>query len=47
MFADVRGNRQFISVGNVQGDGRVAMIFMDYPNQTRLKLLGRAEIAVI
>lgn len=47
VFADVRGNKQFISVGNVQGDGRVAMIFMDYPNQTRLKLLGRAELVAV
>lgn len=44
VFADVRGNKQFVSVGNVQGNDRVAMIFMDYPNQTRLKLLGRAEV---
>ena len=47
VFADVRGNKQFISVGNVQGDGRVAMIFMDYPNKTRLKLLGRAELVAV
>ncbi len=44
VFADVRGNKQFISVGNVMGDDRVSIIFMDYPNQTRLKVLGRAEI---
>lgn len=44
LFADTRGNKQFISVGNVQGNERVALLFMDYPNQTRLKLLGRAEL---
>lgn len=44
VFGDVRGNKQFISVGNVQGNDRVSMIFMDYPNQTRLKLLGHAEL---
>ncbi|MDP2269679.1 MAG: pyridoxamine 5'-phosphate oxidase family protein [Archangium sp.] len=44
VFADVRGNKQFISVGNVMGDDRVSFIFMDYPHQTRLKVLGRAEI---
>ena len=43
-FADYRGNRQYISVGNVSKDDRVAMIFIDYPNRTRLKLLGRARI---
>jgi uncharacterized protein len=47
VFADVRGNKQFISVGNVQGDGRVSMLFMDYPNQARLKLLGRAEVIAV
>ena len=44
VFGDVRGNKQFISVGNVQGNTRVSMLFMDYPNQTRLKLLGTAEL---
>jgi uncharacterized protein len=43
-FADYRGNRQYISVGNVSKDDRVAMILIDYPNRTRLKLLGRARI---
>lgn len=43
-FADLRGNRQYISVGNVGGDPRVALIFMDYPNQARLKVLARARL---
>lgn len=43
-FADFRGNRQYISVGNLKHDGRVALFLMDYPNQARLKILGRAEI---
>jgi ferredoxin-NADP reductase/predicted pyridoxine 5'-phosphate oxidase superfamily flavin-nucleotide-binding protein len=43
-FADFRGNRQYISVGNVMRDDRVALFFMDYPNRTRLKLLGRARL---
>lgn len=43
-FADFRGNRQYISVGNLKHDGRVALFLMDYPNQTRLKILGRAEV---
>lgn len=42
-FADFRGNRQYISVGNLLTDDRVSMFFMDYPNKTRLKLLGRAR----
>ena len=43
-FADLRGNKQYISVGNLEHDARVALFFMDYPNQTRLKILGRVEI---
>jgi len=40
-FADFRGNRQYVSVGNFRKNDRVALIFMDYPNRLRLKLLGR------
>jgi hypothetical protein len=43
-IADLRGNKQYVSLGNLQHDPRVALFFMDYPNQTRLKILGRAEI---
>lgn len=40
-FPDFSGNRQFVSVGNLQVDDRVSLFFMDYPNKARLKLLGR------
>ena len=43
-FADLRGNRQYISVGNVMKDDRVSLFFMDYTHRTRLKLLGRAKM---
>ncbi|MCC7194667.1 MAG: pyridoxamine 5'-phosphate oxidase family protein [Gemmatimonadaceae bacterium] len=43
-FADFRGNRQYVSVGNLMTDDRVSLFFMDYPNKTRLKLLGRARL---
>ena len=43
-FADFRGNRQYITTGNLQSDDRVAMILVDYPRQARLKILGRVEI---
>jgi predicted pyridoxine 5'-phosphate oxidase superfamily flavin-nucleotide-binding protein len=43
-FADLRGNKQYISVGNLEHDNRVALFFMDYPHQSRLKILGRAEV---
>lgn len=43
-FADFRGNRQYVTVGNVLKDDRVALFFMDYPNRARLKLLGHARL---
>jgi predicted pyridoxine 5'-phosphate oxidase superfamily flavin-nucleotide-binding protein len=43
-FADLRGNKQYISRGNLQHDDRVALFLMDYPSQARLKILGRARI---
>ena len=43
-YADFRGNVQYISVGNLQGNDRVALILMDYANQRRLKILGRARL---
>lgn len=42
-LADLRGNRQYVSVGNLAGDDRVAAIFVDYPNRARLKLLAHAH----
>jgi predicted pyridoxine 5'-phosphate oxidase superfamily flavin-nucleotide-binding protein len=43
-FADFRGNRQYVSVGNLMTDNRASLFFMDYANKTRLKLFGRAKI---
>ena len=43
-FADLAGNKQYISVGNVAVDDRVALIFVDYPQRARLKVLAHAEI---
>jgi hypothetical protein len=43
-FADLRGNKQYISVGNLGHDDRVALFFMDYAHQMRLKILGRATV---
>lgn len=39
-FADYSGNRQYVSAGNFSTDNRVSLFFMDYPNRTRLKMLG-------
>ena len=43
-FADLRGNRQYISVGNLSADGRVSLFLMDYAERRRLKLLARATV---
>ena len=43
--ADFRGNRQYISVGNLGAGDRVALILMDYPNRSRLKIYAHAEIS--
>ena len=43
-YADFRGNRQYLSVGNIEADGRVALILMDYANRRRLKLWARARL---
>ena len=42
-WADRVGNRQFVSAGNLDDDGRIAIIAVDYPNRQRLKVFGRAR----
>lgn len=41
-FADYRGNRQYISKGNLLNDNRVSLFAMDYTRKARLKLQGYA-----
>ena len=43
-FQDFRGNRQYVSAGNLNGDDRVSLFFMDCPNRERLKFLGRVRV---
>ena len=43
-FADYQGNRQMISTGNLRVNDRVALFLMDYPQRTRLKILGHARV---
>ena len=43
-FADLRGNKQYISVGNLKNNDRVTLFLMDYPGQRRLKILGHAKV---
>jgi len=43
-FADFRGNRQYISLGNTSANDRVALFLMDYPHRARLKIYAHAEL---
>lgn len=43
-FADFRGNLQYVSVGNLDANDRVALILVDYAHRQRLKLWGRARV---
>jgi predicted pyridoxine 5'-phosphate oxidase superfamily flavin-nucleotide-binding protein len=44
LFADYQGNRQLLSTGNLAVNDRVSLFLMDYPNRTRLKILGHARV---
>jgi predicted pyridoxine 5'-phosphate oxidase superfamily flavin-nucleotide-binding protein len=37
-FADYRGNRQYISTGNLAAGDRACLFLMDYPDRARLKI---------
>ncbi len=43
-FADLSGNRQLLTSGNVATNDRVALFLMDYARRERLKIIGHAEI---
>ena len=43
-FADYKGNRQLLSTGNLAANDRVCLFLMDYPQRTRLKILGHARV---
>ena len=40
---DFRGNRQYISTGNLATNDRAALILMDYPHRRRLKIYAHVE----
>ena len=43
-FADFSGNRQYISVGNIQSGGKVALILLDFAHRVRLKIWATATV---
>jgi predicted pyridoxine 5'-phosphate oxidase superfamily flavin-nucleotide-binding protein len=46
-IADYRGNRQYITVGNVAAGGRASLILMDYANRRRLKIFAHVEVKTL
>lgn len=44
-FADYRGNRQYVSAGNLSENDRAALIVVDYAERRRVKLWGRARFS--
>jgi uncharacterized protein len=43
-FADYRGNRQYISTGNIDASHKACLFLIDYPARARLKIYAEAEI---
>lgn len=43
-FADFKGNRQYITLGNLSENDRAFLFLMDYVNRQRIKIWGRARI---
>ena len=43
-FADFRGNRQYITVGNLAENDRAFIFLMDYEHQQRIKIWGSAKV---
>ncbi len=46
-FADYSGNRQYVSTGNFRNNDRVSLILVDYPTQTRMKIMGRISVVAM
>ncbi len=43
-FADFKGNRQYITTGNLAENGKAFIFVMDYAQRRRVKLWGRARV---
>ena len=44
-FADLRGNRQYLSLGNLTENPKVHLILMDYEHGQRVKIWGTATVS--
>ncbi|WP_291870920.1 pyridoxamine 5'-phosphate oxidase family protein [Maribacter sp.] len=43
-FIDFTGNKQYVSVGNMETNNNVSLIMIDYPRRTRLKIFAKSEV---
>ena len=43
-IADFSGNRQYISVGNINSSRKASLFLIDYPSKRRLKIWAEAEV---
>src|SRR3954470_22731566 len=43
-FADYRGNRQYITIGNLSENDRAYLFLIDFSRRQRIKLWGRARV---
>ncbi|HLZ65932.1 MAG TPA: pyridoxamine 5'-phosphate oxidase family protein [Aliidongia sp.] len=43
-FVDYRGNRQYITTGNLAGNDKAFLFLMDYAQRRRVKIWGRARV---
>jgi len=43
-FADFRGNRQYLSLGNLAENDQAFLFLMDYAERRRIKIWGRARV---
>ncbi len=43
-FADFKGNRQYITQGNLEGNPKAHLFLMDYANRRRIKIWGEARV---
>lgn len=43
-FADFKGNRQFITQGNLEGNPKAFLFLIDYATRRRVKIWGRARV---
>jgi predicted pyridoxine 5'-phosphate oxidase superfamily flavin-nucleotide-binding protein len=43
-YADFRGNRRYVTTGNVAANDRVSLFLTDHVHQRRLKIFGRVKV---